>query len=65
VESVSPRPWKTRSRKGGRRAGVAALDYALTLGVILPMVVFMMWAGPRIMRLAYEMVCVLIAWPFP
>jgi hypothetical protein len=26
--------------------------------------VFVMWAAPRIMRLAYEMVCVLIAWPF-
>lgn len=49
---------------GSRRAGVASLDYVLVLGVILPMVVFVMWAGPRIMRLAYDMVCVLVSWPF-
>lgn len=47
-----------------RRAGVASLDYMLVLGVVLPMVVFVMWAGPRIMRLAYDMVCVLVSWPF-
>ena len=47
-----------------RRSGLASLDYVLVLGVILPLVVFVMWAGPRIVRLAYEMVCVLISWPF-
>ena len=47
-----------------RRAGVASLDYVLILGVIFPLVVFIMWAGPRIMRLVYEMVCVLVSWPF-
>lgn len=48
----------------GRRAGLASLDYVLILGVVLPLVVFVMWIGPRIMRLAYEMVCVLVSWPF-
>jgi len=46
------------------RRGAATLDYVLLLGVVLPMIVFIMWAGPRIIHLAYEMVCVLIAWPF-
>lgn len=46
------------------RAGLASLDYVLILGVVLPMATFIMWVGPRIMRLAYEMVCVLISWPF-
>lgn len=46
------------------RRGLASVDYALILGVIMPLAVFVMWAAPRIMRLAYEMVCVLIAWPF-
>lgn len=40
------------------------MDYILTLGVVLPMVTFVMWIGPKIMGLAYEMVSVLIAWPF-
>jgi len=47
-----------------RRAGAATLDYVLVLGVILPMVAFVMWAGPRIIRLAYEMIAVLVSWPF-
>ncbi len=47
-----------------RRAGLAALDYVLVLGVVLPLVTFIMWAGPRIIRLGYEMVSVLVAWPF-
>jgi hypothetical protein len=51
-------------RRGRRRVGAAALDYMLVLCVILPLATFMMWIGPRIARLAYEMVCVLISWPF-
>lgn len=50
--------------RGAPRVGVAALDYVLVLAVVLPMVVFIMRVGPRIMRLAYEMVCVLVSWPF-
>lgn len=46
------------------RRGLASLDYALILGVVFPLTVFIMWAGPRIMWLVYEMVAVLIAWPF-
>ncbi len=47
-----------------RRAGVAAVDYALVLGVVLPLCAFVLWIGPRMMRLVYEMVSLLIAWPF-
>ncbi|MGO8753392.1 MAG: hypothetical protein ACLQNE_46240 [Thermoguttaceae bacterium] len=47
-----------------RRAGVSALDYMLVLGTILPCVAFIFTIGPKIMRLAYEMVEVLVSWPF-
>jgi hypothetical protein len=47
-----------------RRGGVSALDYVLILGTILPCVAFIFTVGPRIMRLAYEMVEVLVSWPF-
>ena len=43
---------------------MAALDYVLVLGVVLPLVTFIMWIGPRMMRLVYDMVCLLISWPF-
>ncbi len=52
-----------KERRASRR-GAAALDYVLVLGVILPMVAFVMWAGPRIMQLVYEMICVMVSWPF-
>lgn len=49
---------------GRKRRGAASLDYVLVLGVMLPLAVFIMWAGPRMMRLAYEMLSVLVSWPF-
>lgn len=51
-------------RKPPERRGAASLDYVLVICVVLPMVAFIMVAGPRIMRLAYEMVSAMIAWPF-
>jgi ABC-type uncharacterized transport system permease subunit len=46
------------------RRGVASLDAMLLIGVILPLAAFMLWAGPRIMNLAYQMICMLVSWPF-
>lgn len=46
------------------RRGLAALDYVLLLGVILPLAAFLFRVGPQIIRLAYEMVCVIVSWPF-
>ncbi len=46
------------------RSGVSTLDYILLLGVILPLVAFVVPAGKRIIQLTYEMICTLIAWPF-
>lgn len=53
-----------RRRDPRRRRGIATLDYVLLIGVVLPLAGFVMWAGPRIMNLVYEMTCVLISWPF-
>lgn len=52
-----------RGRRAGR-AGAASLDYVLILGVILPMVAFIFRVGPRMIRLVYELVSVLVSWPF-
>ncbi len=46
------------------RAGAATVDYVLILAVVLPMVAFLMWAGPRMIRLAYELTSLLVSWPF-
>ena len=47
-----------------RRAGLATLDYFLVLAVVLPLVAFVIDKGIRMIRLVYEMTCVLVAWPF-
>ena len=56
--------WRRRGAVKGHRAGLASLDYVLVLGVIMPLAAFLLLVGPKMMRLAYEMVCVLVSWPF-
>ncbi len=58
-----PRNPSATARRASR-AGVASLDYVLILGVVLPMAAFILRVGPRIIRLAYEMVSLLVSWPF-
>lgn len=53
-----------RSRRARRRSGAAAFDLALVFGVILPIVAVLLWIGPRIMMLVYEMIAVMVASPF-
>lgn len=59
-----PRPRVYHIARRDRRGAAASLDYILLIGVILPAAAFTMWAGPRLIRLTYEMVYVLISWPF-
>ena len=53
------------ARRARRRGAASTLDYVLVLVVMLPMVVLVMFAGPHMMRAVYEMLCVMISWPFP
>ena len=55
----------TTRRKTTSRAGVASLDYVLILAyVVVPIVFVLLPISRTILRLAYEMVCVLVSWPF-
>ena len=47
---------KRKNRRFAHRAGAAALDYALVLGIILPLVAMILRVGPKIIGLVYEMV---------
>lgn len=44
--------------------GAAALDYVLLMGVVLPLATLVFWAGPRIMQLVYEMLCLFVGSPW-
>ena len=52
------------ARRRRARRGAAMLDYALILGVVMPMAGFVMWLAPRIISRVYEMNCTLVSWPF-
>ena len=54
----------SKLRQSRRRAGAASLDYILVLGVVLPLAAFIFWAGPLLMKLAYQMVAAVVSWPF-
>lgn len=64
MKRASTKKWRRGARLAKRRSGAATLDYVLILGVVLPLVAFVMGVGPRIIRLAYEMIAMLVGWPF-
>ncbi len=54
---------RQRVRRVPKR-GAASVDYVLILAVILPLVLISITMSRQIMGLAYEFLCVLVAWPF-
>lgn len=55
---------QSKARHRCARSGMATLDYVLVLGAALPITGAVFYLGSKIMRLAYEMITVLISWPF-
>jgi hypothetical protein len=62
LNSVRRRRFRAARVRG--RSGVAALDYILVLGVVLPLLAVILPQGRRAMQLVYEMTTTLVAWPF-
>ncbi len=58
-----PQPNPCRPRVALRR-GAATLDFVLVLGMLLPIAGLCVYLGGTIIKLAYEMICVLVSWPF-
>ena len=56
---------KKAKRSQSCRRGSATIDYFLLMAVVLPLVAFMMQIAPRIMRLVYDLLTVVVSWPFP
>ncbi len=52
------------ARIANTRAGVATLDYVLVLCVILPLATIVIPTGMRMISLVYDMIAVIISWPF-
>ena len=56
-------PQPPQSPPVSNRRGASALDYVLILAAMLPIVLFIVVKGKRIMQLVWEMLCVLVSWP--
>lgn len=54
---------RTHYRACSSRRGAAAMDYMLILAAMLPIVLFIVTKGKRVMQLVWEMLCVQISWP--
>jgi len=54
---------RTHNRVCSNRRGAAAMDYMLILAAMLPIVLFIVTKGKRVMQLVWEMLCVQVSWP--
>ena len=59
----SPRPFVPRKSRLKRR-GSATIDYFLLIAIILPLAAFLFRIAPRAMHSVYDLLTVLVAWPF-
>jgi hypothetical protein len=51
-------------KKRRNRRGAATIDYFLLMAVVLPLATFMMQIAPRIMRSVYDLLTIVVSWPF-
>jgi len=51
-------------RERGNRRGSATIDYFLLICIIVPLAAFILRIAPRAMQLVYDLLTVMVAWPF-
>ena len=58
--------WSTagRASSGTRRKGSATIDYFLLIAIVLPLAAFLFRIAPQAMLLVYDLLTVIVAWPF-
>ena len=52
------------NRRRHRRRGSATIDYFLIICIVLPLAALVLHFGPRAMHSVYDMLTVVVAWPF-
>jgi purine-cytosine permease-like protein len=55
---------KPKRRTGRSRRGSATIDYFLIVSILLPLAALVLHFGPRAMHAVYDMLTVVVAWPF-
>ena len=51
-------------RAARRRRAAATIDYFLIICIVLPLAAFILRIAPRIMQSVYDLLTVMVAWPF-
>jgi hypothetical protein len=51
-------------RRFRRRAGAATIDYFLVVCIVLPLASLVLYFGPSAIRSVYDLMTVVVAWPF-
>jgi len=54
---------RKRVPRRGRR-GAATIDYFLVVCIVLPLATLVLGIAPRAMRSVYDLLTVVVAWPF-
>lgn len=54
----------SRRKCRSRRAGSSTIDYFLLIGIVLPLAAFLFRIAPRAMQSVYDLLTVVVAWPF-
>jgi hypothetical protein len=47
-----------------RRVGSSTIDYFLLIAIVLPLAAFLFRIAPRAMHSVYDLLTVVVAWPF-
>ena len=53
-----------RTSRKGRRRGSATIDYFLIVCIVLPLAALVLQFGPRAIHSVYDLLTVVVAWPF-
>ena len=58
-------PGRSRGRRRcQRRRGSATIDYFLLICIVIPLAAFILRVAPRAMQSVYDLLTVVVAWPF-
>ena len=57
-------PALSQRERGRKRRGSATIDYFLIIAIVLPLAAFILRIAPRAIQLVYDLLTVVVAWPF-
>jgi hypothetical protein len=63
-EALRKRGLFSLRKRRSRRVGSSTIDYFLLIAIVLPLAAFLFRIAPRAMHFVYDLLTVVVAWPF-